>query len=75
MKNENTINENWKLWIIDFIDYITDKLYYVDYKVELNSLRNKYIYKDISEEIFLTDLKRLKYIKGVCEYKTHFFYN
>jgi hypothetical protein len=68
-------NENWKLWIIDFIDYITEKLFHENYKVELNVLRSKYIFKDISEDIFLNDLKRLKQIKEVCEYRTQFFYN
>jgi hypothetical protein len=75
MKNELTINENWKLWIIDFIDYIKDNLFHENYKTELNGLRSKYIFKDISENIFLTDLKRLKQIKEVCEYRTQFFYN
>lgn len=75
MKNELTINENWKLWIIDFIDYIKDNLFHENYNTELNGLRSKYIFKDISEDIFLTDLKRLKQIKEVCEYRTQFFYN
>jgi NADPH-dependent 7-cyano-7-deazaguanine reductase QueF len=68
MKNE------WKMWVIDFIDYISEKLYHEDYKKELNSIRNKYIFKDISHQDFITDIKRLKQIKEVCEYKTQFFY-
>jgi NADPH-dependent 7-cyano-7-deazaguanine reductase QueF len=68
MKNE------WKMWVIDFIDYISEKLYHEDYKKELNSIRNKYIFKDISHKDFITDIKRLKQIKEVCEYKTQFFY-
>lgn len=74
MKNETKINESWKLWMIDFVDYITDKLFHEEYKRELNSIRSKYIFKDISEEVFLKDMKRLKQIKEVCEYKTQFFY-
>ena len=74
MKNETKINESWKLWIIDFVDYITDKLFHEEYKRELNSIRSKYIFKDISEEVFLKDMKRLKQIREVCEYKTQFFY-
>lgn len=68
MKNE------WKSLVIDFIDYITDKLFHEEYKRELNSIRNKYIFKDISHYDFLSDIKRLKEIKEVCEYKTQFFY-
>lgn len=74
MKNETTINENWKLWVIDFVDYLTQKLYHEEYKRELNSIRSKYIFKDISEKDFLIDIKRLKQIKEVCEYKTQFYY-
>ena len=74
MKNKGRINESWKLWVITKIDHITTNLYHEDYKVELNSIRNKYIFKDISEEMFLNDIKNLRIIEEACEYKTSFFY-
>lgn len=64
-----------KIMVIDFIDYVTEKLYHKGYEKELSELRRKYIFKDISQEEFQKDINRLKYMKELCEYKTNFFYN
>ena len=68
------INDELKQYIIDFIDGITDKLYYHKHEAELSRLRKKYIYKDICREELVQDHNRLCEIKKVCEYYTMMLY-
>ena len=69
------INDNLKQYIIDYIDAIKKDLYYFENQKELNSLRLKYIFKDISNDEFKADYDRLIQIKQICEMYTHLLYH
>ena len=69
------INDNLKQYIIDYIDNIKKDLYYFENKKELNSLRLKYIFKDISNDEFKADYDRLIQIKQICEMYTQLLYH
>jgi len=69
------INDNLKQYIIDYIDAIKKNLYYFENQKELNSLRLKYIFKDISNDEFKADYDRLIQIKQICEVYTHLLYH
>ena len=57
------IKEKTKQELINFIDDLKDTFFdklYKSQKVELNNIRNKYIYKDISESELIKDVLFLK---------------
>ena len=57
------IKEKTKLELINFIDDLKDTFFeklYKSQQVQLNNLRNKYVYKDISESELIEDIKYLK---------------
>ena len=64
------INDELKYYIIDIIDEIMSKLYYHNHEKELNSIRRRYIYKDITKTELKEDHKRLVEIKQMCEVYT-----
>ena len=61
------INDELKEWIIDYIDDIKKQFYYHNHEVELNRIRNKYIYKDVSKQELTEDHNRLCEIRKICE--------
>ena len=61
MKTDDKI----KLKVITYIDGLQPKLKGTIYHNELNSLRKKYIYKDISLDELKTDVGYLKQIKRI----------
>jgi hypothetical protein len=59
------VREKTKQELINFIDDLKDTFFdklYKSQKVELNNIRSKYVYKDISESEFIEDAKLLKKI-------------
>lgn len=57
------VKEKTKQELINFIDDLKDTFFdklYKSQKVELNNIRNKYIYKDISESELIKDVLFLK---------------
>lgn len=59
------VKEKTKQELINFIDDLKDTFFdklYKSQKIELNNIRNKYIYKDISTIELIEDVKYLKKI-------------
>lgn len=54
-----------KLKVIDIIDQLNRKLKWTIYERELNQMRNKYIYKDISVSEFKSDYNKLCCYKDI----------
>lgn len=57
------VKEKTKQELINFIDDLKDTFFdklYKSQKIELNNIRNKYIYKDISESELIKDVLFLK---------------
>jgi hypothetical protein len=62
-KEKNMIKEKNKQELINFIDDLKDTFFeklYKSQQVQLNNLRNKYVYKDISVAELIEDVKYLK---------------
>jgi hypothetical protein len=59
------MKEEEKLKVIWAIDKAIDKLRGTAYYKDLNMLRKKYIYKDISPDEFTKDVKYLRTIKRI----------
>ena len=62
-KEKNMIKEKNKQELINFIDDLKDTFFeklYKSQQVQLNNLRNKYVYKDISVSELIEDVKYLK---------------
>lgn len=62
-KEKNMIKEKNKQELINFIDDLKDNFFeklYKSQQVQLNNLRNKYVYKDISVSELIEDVKYLK---------------
>jgi hypothetical protein len=66
--NPNIVPSEKKVQLIGFIDFYSTKFVKKSLMTrELNQLRNKYIYKDISLDEFKKDKKYLKDIKEILE--------
>jgi hypothetical protein len=61
------INDELKQYIIDYIDDIKKDLYFFEHQSELNNMRLKYIFKDISKDEVKADHDRLIKIRQICE--------
>ena len=62
-KEKNMVKEKNKQELINFIDNLKDTFFeklYKSQQVQLNNLRNKYVYKDISVSELIEDVKYLK---------------
>lgn len=62
-KEKNMVKEKNKQELINFIDDLKDTFFdklYKSQQVQLNNLRNKYIYKDVSVSELIEDVKFLK---------------
>ena len=62
-KEKNMVKEKNKQELINFIDDLKDTFFeklYKSQQIQLNNLRNKYIYKDISVSELIEDVKYLK---------------
>jgi hypothetical protein len=62
-KEKNMIQEKNKQELINFIDNLKETFFeklYKSQQVQLNNLRNKYVYKDISVSELIEDVKYLK---------------
>ena len=62
-KEKNMVKEKNKQELINFIDDLKDTFFeklYKSQQVQLNNLRNKYVYKDISVSELIEDVKYLK---------------
>lgn len=70
------VKEKNKQELINFIDDLKDTFFdklYKSQKIELNNIRNKYIYKDISTIEFIEDAKFLKKLDE--DIKWSYYYN
>ena len=66
--NPNIVPSEKKVQLIGFIDFYSTKFVKKSlFTKELNQLRNKYIYKDISLDEFNKDKKYLKDVKEILE--------
>ena len=66
--NPNIVPSEKKVQLICFIDFYSTKFVKKSlFTKELNQLRNKYIYKDISLDEFNKDKKYLKDVKEILE--------
>jgi hypothetical protein len=54
-----------KIKVISFIDKIEDKFIHTLYERELRQLRNKYIFKDISNAELIKDINYLKELNTI----------
>jgi hypothetical protein len=61
------INDKMKQSVIDYIDTIKENYYYFEHQKELNNIRLKYIFKDISKDELKADVDRLIKIRQICE--------
>jgi hypothetical protein len=62
-KEKNMVKEKNKQELINFIDNLKETFFeklYKSQQVQLNNLRNKYVYKDISVSELIEDVKYLK---------------
>jgi len=61
------INDKMKQSVINYIDTIKENYYYFEHQKELNNIRLKYIFKDISKDELKADVDRLIKIRQICE--------
>jgi hypothetical protein len=67
-KNTNIVEDKVKVKVISFIDYMDDKISKrTMFHRELNNMRRRYIYKDISKHELESDIKYLKEVKEIIE--------
>lgn len=62
-KEKNMVKEKNKQELINFIDNLKETFFeklYKSQQVQLNNLRNKYVYKDISVSELIEDVEYLK---------------
>lgn len=59
------VEEKWKLSVIGRIDKFSKYLEGTQYHRDMSSMRKKYIYKDISPDEFLKDVRYLRNIKNI----------
>lgn len=70
------VNEKNKAEVINFIDNLKDTFFrklYKSQEIQLNNLRSKYIYKDISTGEFIEDVRYLKKLDE--DIKWSYYYN
>ena len=61
------INDRLKQRVIDFIDETIDRKIRKEHLKKLNNLRNKYIFKDVSHDEVIEDVKYLLIIENIKE--------
>lgn len=72
------MKDEMKIKVIAYIDYLNEKGWNQSaWRIELNDLRNKYVFKDISLEEFkkdvkwLSDLRQLDQLRDGVKINTH----
>jgi hypothetical protein len=66
--NTQIVPDDKKVQLINFINLMENKIMRKHFlNKELNSLRNKYIYKDICKSEYIKDVEYLKNVKEIVE--------